>query len=220
MVIIKNLSPLVGSKQNSKRWNPYTARKITTNINIARLICTDTNADYYKKGFIDYRFTNRVTVKTHELYESAKNYSPIVLDDSYAIEVTAINGIPIPIRDLLYMHSFNDTFNDSSIIDILDSNRELRYCGYYKHIMLVLLDSYSLRWSLFEHFIEGKELDIGEVTSKRLTSLIDNIKYIKVKLEEWDSDKAIELNHHLTTLLFNVQGIKSQISDRIIIGGA
>lgn len=219
ITVIDNLSPLVGTKIESKYWNPRTAWKVVSELEIAGLVCTNLTEDNYKKAYIDYTFRNRVTVQTSNIYKLAKDYSREVMDSSYIINVVSINSKPITPKEVLFLYSRIGKINDSAILDVFEKNTKLKYCGYYKHVLLILLDAFSLRWSLFEAYKEDKTLEAMELTQSRLDLLIENIRYVKAKLEEWDSLESSDLRHHLNTLQFNVQAIRGQLSNRIIVGG-
>lgn len=217
MVIIDNLAPLVGSKQGGKRWTPYTGYNTCKALSIARLLCTNIDKDKYQKGHIKYEFDNEVTLRTYEIYSKVKNYDPEILDTSYFVEVKDDSNKQVPMRDLVFMQTHINRFNDSAIFDVFEEQKELKYIKWYPYVMFILLDAFSVRWSLYEYYIEGALYDESELRAERLNRLANNIRYIKVQLEEYNADLTANLNHHLSNLLLNVQATRYHVSDRLIL---
>ena len=83
-------------------------------------------------------------------------------------------------------------------------------------MLFILLDSYSLRYSLYRYYILGDELDLAEIRDERINRLINNIYYVKVKLEETNTNKTVDLNHHLSTLLYNICLIRKKLNNEFI----
>lgn len=219
MRIVDNLAPLVGCNLEDKRWAPYTGYNVCKNLNIGRLICLDLNKDKFKIGLIKYEFDNEVTLKTYEIYKEVKRYSPDILNTSYFMEVRGEDGNPIPIRDMVFMYTHFNRYNDSAIFDVFEEQKELKYMPYFKHVMLILLDAFSLRHTLYSHFIDGQPYDEGELRPERIERLAKNIRYVRYMLGEWDAEKTTDLSHHLVTLLLNIQLVKYHIVDKIMLGG-
>ncbi|NLY08533.1 MAG: hypothetical protein GXZ11_01320 [Tissierellia bacterium] len=218
MQILDNLAPLLGCKQDSKKWIPYTGYNVCKHLNIGRMMCLDLSEDKFKIGLIKYKFDNEVSLKTFEIYKQVKDYGPDILDTSYFLEARGEDGRTIHTRDMVFMYTHFNKINDSAIFDVFEEQKELKYMPYHKHIMLILLDAYSLRYTLYSHLVEGQPYDEGELRPERIERLADNIRYVKYKLGEWDANKTTDLNHHLVTLLLNLQLIKYHIVDRIILG--
>lgn len=213
MIFIENLSPLIGCKLNSKRWSPYTGYNVCKALEIASIICTNVDGDTYKKGHINYVFSNRITVKASKIYELCKKYSPTVLDTSYFIAERGGIAPQVSLVDLIFIYTHSSGFNDSAIFDIFENQKDLKYCGLHKQVMLILLQSFAIRWVLYEHFIEKKALDRSETDDSVFIRLIENIRYVKAKLEEYDSDKTAELCHHLATLMLNLSTLKYELEE-------
>lgn len=219
MIITDNLAPLVGCRPDDKRWVPYTGYNVCKSIEIGRLLCLDLSKDKTKVGSIKYEFDNEVSLKTFEIYKAVRDFSPSILNTSYFIEVKGENDKTIPLRDLVFMYAHFNRYNDSAIFDIFEKNKELKYMPYYKHVMLILLDAFSLRFTLFEHFTEGHPYDEGELRVERINRLANNIRYVRYRLNKWDANKTVDLNHHLATLLLNVQLVKYHVVDKVMLGG-
>lgn len=218
MKAIDNLAPLIGCKIHEKKWSPYTGYKICKSLNIARLICLDLDSETYKKGLMTYKFNNKITLKTHNIHKLAREYSPEVLNTSYILGVVHDEVEPISIKELLFMHTHMNRNNDCAILDIFEENRQLQYNPYYRHVLFLLLDAFSLRWSLFEHFIEGADFPSVELRQERLDILAHNIRYVKTKLEETDPEGTSTLLHHLSNLLLNVLIVRYHVSNKMIVG--
>ena len=136
----------------------------------------------------------------YDIHNKIKKLDASVLNPNYIVEMIAVDGEPIPIRELMFITAHNSNYNDSVIMDIFEKEKELTYWPYYTHVMLIMLDAFALRWSLYEYYVEGKDLPISELRPTRVNRLIENIRYVKTKLEEYDADVAVNLLHHLSTL--------------------
>ena len=211
-LIVKNLAPLVGCKSNEKRWAPRTALEICKNLDIQALICMDIEKNKVLKGPIVYQYDNSVSVRAANIYKYAIAYSPIVLNPSYLIQVQGVDSRYARPEELLYMQSLSKKYNDSAIMDLLEDKKQLKYAPVYKHLLLLLLECFSVRYALFEFAVDGLELNRGDVETKQLDKLCSNLNYIKMKLEEYDADETSELNHHLSNLLLNLRAIKYDVS--------
>lgn len=210
-VIIDNLTPLVGCKYNEKEWSPRSSYVVCRGLNIASLVCLNANNDKVLKRGYTLKFDNRVTLKTVNIYKLVKSYSPIIISQSYVMNLQNRRSGLSALKDLLQAQSLNPDNNDSAIVDILDSNKDMTINRYYQNVLLIVLDAYSIRHSLFEYAIEDKGLKRTEINTKRIERLCDNILYTKAKLEEVDAKKYCELNHHLSTLLHSIIAIKRDI---------
>lgn len=220
--LITNLSPLIGCKVNSIRWCPSTAYQICKNLRLASLVCLDLDKDLFYKGPIKYEFSNRVSVETYNIHKAVLDMSVKIMDTSYIIRSQDYLDIPkdlksmVTINDALFYYSTNKIKNDSAIIDSLDRLGTIKQSYLYKYILFILLDSYSLRYALYSYYILGDELDFAEIRDERIKRLINNIYYVKTKLEEMDTNKIVDLNHHLSTLLYNICLIRKKLSNEFI----
>lgn len=214
MLILDNLAPLVGCRQDSKKWSPYVSYKVVNRLDIAKYICLNLDNDVYQKGLITYKFNNKLSQNMISVYHGVKDFDSEYINKEYLVQ-RIISG-SISEKSLFLIGAHDRKLNDSAILQVLEEQKELEYCPYYNHLMFILLDIYCMRKDLYEYFIEGKDLLISEVRPSRLEQSIENIRYVKVKLEEWDIDSTINLNHHLSALMLNVQAIKRYISDQII----
>lgn len=220
--LIKNLSPLIGCKIYSLRWCPYTAYQVCKDLRLASLVCLDLDNDVVRKGPIRYGFENKVSIGTYEIHEKVLNLDKDIMDSSYIIQSQNYVGIPenlknmTSLNDALFYYATNNIKNDSAIIDTLDDLGFVKQSYLYKYMLFILLDSYSLRYSLYNHYILGDDLDFAEIRDERLKRLIDNIDYVKLKLEEMNADKTVDLNHHLSTLLYNVCLIRKKLKDEFV----
>lgn len=220
--LIKNLSPLVGCKIDSLRWCPSTAYQICKNLRFASLLCLDLDNDKYYKSGIKYQFENRITISTYNIYNKVLEMDETILDTSYFIENQVFANFPgdvkdtLSINDMLYFYAINKFKNDSAIFDCLESLQEIKQSDIYNYILFILLDSYSLRYELFKHYILGHEIDYGELRQERLERLANNIYYVKDKLEAYDLNKTTNINNHLTSLLTNVWLIKKKLKNEFI----
>lgn len=220
--LIMNLSPLIGCKVNSIRWCPSTAYQICKNLRLASLVCLDLDKDLIYKGPIKYEFSNRVSVETYNIHQAVLEMNAKIMDTSYIIRSQDYLDIPkdlksmVTINDALFYYSTNKIKNDSAIIDSLDKLGTIKQSYLYKYILFILLDSYSLRYALYSYYILGEDLDFAEIRDERVNRLIKNIYYVKVKLEEMDTNKIVDLNHHLSTLLYNICLIRKKLSNEFI----
>ena len=62
----------------------------------------------------------------------------------------------------------------------------------------------------------GSEYEYGELGSERLDRLINNIRYVRAKLEDEDVVASSYLMHHLQTLLLNVEAAKYELGKKYI----
>ena len=214
-IIISNLSPLLGCKQKRKGWSPRTGSQICKNLQISSLLCMDMEKEKYQRGVITYNFDNKISIQTSNIYKYARLYSSLVFDSSYGIQVQDIPYLSDK-SSQVFLQSLSSRYNDSAIMDILEDKKSLALTPVYKHLLLVLLESFSIRYSLYEFVYEGVELPYTEINSKHIKKVIDNLIYVRVKLEEFDSKETIELNHHLSTLLLNLKMIEKEISRRFV----
>lgn len=215
-IVVENLSPLLGCKQNTKFWSPRTGSLVCKSLEISSLICLDVEKEKYKKGFITYEFDNSVTIKTSNIYRHVRNYSPLVLDTSYALQVIEDATRLDSLTEQLFIQTLSDRYNDSAIIDILEEKKDFRLIPVYRHLMLVILESFSIRYSLYEFVYEDRPMEYTEINTNNINKVIKNLEYVRVKLEEFNTDETIELNHHLSTLLLNLKIIEKYISRRFI----
>ena len=217
--LIKNLSPLIGCKVDSLRWCPTTAHKVCKELRLASLVCLDLQDDEIIRSGIKYTFKNKVTIETYNIYRKVLDFDETILDTSYIVQVQEkINSteIGLSINDALFFCATNKGKNDSAIFDGLDELRQLKKNDIYKYILLILLDSYGLRYSLYNHYIYNYDLDYGELRQERLDRLINNVYYVKTRLEEYDSNLTTNINHHLTTLLYNLCLIQKKLKEEYI----
>lgn len=220
--LIKNLSPLIGAKINSTRWCPSTAYQICKHLRLASLVCLDLDNDVVFKGPIKYEFENKISIETYNIHQKVLEMNPEIMDTSYIIQSQNFLTIPkdlqniVTINDALFHYSINKIKSDSAIIDSLDRLGTIKQSYLYKYILFVLLDSYSLRYALYNYYILGGDLDFSEIRDERINRLINNIYYVKIKLEEMDTNKVVDLNHHLSTLLYNICLIRKKLKDEFV----
>lgn len=220
--LIKNLSPLIGAKINSIRWCPSTAYQICKHLRLASLVCLDLDNDTVFKGPIKYEFENKISIETYNIHQKVLEMNPEIMDTSYIIQSQNFLTIPkdlqnmVTINDALFHYSINKIKSDSAIIDSLDRLGTIKQSYLYKYILFILLDSYSLRYALYNYYILGGDLDFAEIRDERINRLINNIYYVKIKLEEMDTNKVVDLNHHLSTLLYNICLIRKKLKDEFV----
>lgn len=213
--IIENLSPLVGTKFESIRWAPTTGHQISKSLRLASLVCLDIDNDIFYDGPIKYEFSNKISILTSLIHTKAIELSPSVIDTSYVLTSSNSSGAT-NLYDALFLYANSKMYNDSAIFDVLKTERRLILSAYYRHVLLILLDAYSLRWSLFSLVYLGSEYEYGELGSGRLDRLINNIRYVRAKLEEEDVVASSYLMHHLQTLLLNVEAAKYELGRKYI----
>lgn len=220
--LIRNLSPLIGTKVDSIRWCPSTAYQVCKNLRLASLVCLDLDNNMFYKGPIKYEFENKISIATYNIHDMVLEMNPKIMDTSYIIQSQDYLDIPkdlksmVTINDALFYYSTNKIKNDSAIIDSLDRLGTIKKSYLYKYILFILLDSYSLRYALYSYYILGSDLDFAEIRDERLRRLINNIYYVKVKFEEMDTNKVVDLNNHLSTLLYNICLIRKKIKDEFV----
>lgn len=220
--LIRNLSPLVGCKVDSIRWCPPTAYQVCKNLRLASLVCLDLNSDKFYKSAIKYKFENKISVETYNIHKAVMAMDPKIMDTTYILHLQDLIAVPdkisklVSMHDALFLYSMSKGKNDSAIFDSLSSLSKLKMNNMYKYVMFILLDAYSLRYSLFKHFIRGEKLDYGELRKERITRLLNNIYYVKAKLEDFDPDLTTDLNNHITTLFYNVCLIKKKMEETYI----
>lgn len=220
--LIKNLSPLVGCKVDSYKWCPSTAYQVCKDLRLASLICLDVSNDKYYKSGIKYKFENKITISTYNIHKKVMEMDESILDTSYFIQNQAFKTLPsdvkttLSINDMLFFYAINKYKNDSAIIDCLETLHSIKQVELYNYILFIILDSYSLRYELYKHYILGLEIDYGELRQERLGRLINNVYYLKDKLESYDLNKTTDLNNHLTTLLTNLLLIKKKLKNEFI----
>lgn len=221
--LIRNLAPLLGCKVNNLKWCPSTAYQVCKDLRLASLICLDVDKQKDSYGGIKYEFDNRITIGTHKIHLKVLNMSTDVLDTSYIIQSQDyLNApdVPATINDALFFYAINKIKNDSAIYDCLIDLHKLKQSPLYKYVLLVILDSYSLRYSLYKQYILGQDVEYGELRQSRLERLINNVTYVKFALEMYDKELYLDLNHHLSTLLFNLIMIKDKLKKEYLEVGA
>lgn len=215
-IIVDNLTPLLGCRHKHKRWSPRVGSEVCKNLDISSLLCLDMEKEKYQKGYIKYTFDNKISIKSSNIYKLARMYSPLVLDTSYNIQVQNGNAELMNINEQLFFQSLSKRYNDSAIMDILEVQKGFKLSPVYKHLLLVMLECFSIRFTLYEFVYNDVPLEYTEINSKQLKKVINNLIFVRVKLEEFDTKETIELNHHLSTLLLNLELIERNISRRFI----
>lgn len=214
-LIIENLAPLIGARPNSKRWNPRTASVVVKNLRIASLLCLDLENDTLVDNCIKYKFRNKLTLQAANIHKMASEYSPSVLNTDYILESVRNGKDLIEIKDLLFFQSLNKRINDSAIIDILETETEYKTSKIYSYLLFILLECFSLYYSLYEFVVEGKEPDKMQLGRKRINELANDIEYVKYKLGQ-ENMNTINLTHHLSVLLMNVLAVNYDINKYFI----
>ncbi|MDU3456597.1 MAG: hypothetical protein E7F47_01680 [Peptoniphilus harei] len=214
-LIIENLAPLIGARPNSKRWNPRTASVVVKNLRIASLLCLELENDTLVNNCIKYKFRNKLTLQAANIHKLASEYSPSVLNTDYILESVRNGKDLIEIKDLLFFQSLNKRINDSAIIDILETETEYKTSKIYNYLLFILLECFSLYYSLYEFSVEGKEPDKMQLGRKRINELANDIEYVKYKLGQ-ENLNTINLTHHLSVLLMNVLAVNYDINKYFI----
>lgn len=214
-LIIENLAPLIGARPNSKRWNPRTASVVVKNLRIASLLCLDLENYTLVDKCIKYKFRNKLTLQAANIHKMASEYSPSVLNTDYILESVRSGKDLIEIKDLLFFQSLNKRINDSAIIDILETETEYKTSKIYNYLLFILLECFSLYYSLYEFSVEGKEPDKMQLGRKRINELANDIEYVKYKLGQ-ENLNTINLTHHLSVLLMNVLAVNYDINKYFI----
>ena len=214
-LIIENLAPLIGARPNSKRWNPRTASVVVKNLRIASLLCLDLENDTLVGNCIKYKFKNKLTLQAANIHKMASEYSPSVLNTDYVLESVRNGKDLIEIKDLLFFQSLNKRINDSAIIDILETETEYKTSKIYNYLLFILLECFSLYYSLYEFAVEGKEPDKMQLGRKRINELANDIEYVKYKLGQ-ENLNTINLTHHISVLLMNVLAVNYDINKYFI----
>ena len=210
--ISTNLAPLVGCRTNDKRWSPRTGYLVCRDLRLAGLISLDTDQDYIKVGRISYQFDNHVTIQAVNLHKLALDCSPIALNPNYVVGVQRIGTNAKDLKEFLFTVSLHKTYSDSSIIDIIEEYKYFKQNKIYHHIMMILLECFTLRYALYEYGFEGGPLNKIQCNSRRIDTLAKNIEYVKYRLS-LEEDKASKLlTIHLSTLLLNIKMVKYFIS--------
>lgn len=210
--ICDNLSPLVGTKLSEKEWSPRTSKKATEDLDIAYTLCTNLDEARATRGELEYEFSNKVNIRASNIYKLARAYSSVVVSPNYTLQAQVNRHNPMDASELIYLQSLNPNYNNSAIIDIFEEDKSMKLCPVYKHTMLIVLECFALRWALYEYAVDGLNLKEAEVATRHIDKIANNIEYVKNELEKWDSQKAINLNHHLTTLLLNVLAVKKDVT--------
>lgn len=214
-LIIENLAPLIGARPNSKRWNPRTASVVVKNLRIASLLCLDLENDTLVDNCIKYKFRNKLTLQAANIHKMASEYSQSVLNTDYILESVRSGKDLIEIKDLLFFQSLNKRINDCAIIDILETETEYKTSKIYNYLLFILLECFSLYYSLYEFSVEGKEPDKMQLGRKRINELANDIEYVKYKLGQ-ENLNTINLTHHLSVLLMNVLAVNYDINKYFI----
>lgn len=213
--VIQNLSPLVGSKYDSIRWAPTTGYQTAKALRLASLVCLDVDNDKFHEGPIKHEFSNKLSILTSLIHSKAIELSPSVIDSTYILKTSNSSGAT-NLYDALFLYANSKTYNDSAIFDVLKTDSRLKMSKYYRHVLFILLDSFSLRWSLFSLVYLNSEYEYGELGSERLDRLINNIRYVRAKLEDEDVVASSYLMHHLQTLLLNVEAAKYELGKKYV----
>ncbi|MBU5669503.1 hypothetical protein KQI68_06580 [Peptoniphilus sp. MSJ-1] len=210
-VILNNLAPLIGARPNSKRWNPRVGSVVAKKLRIASLVCLDLQSDIIYSGKIKYKFKNKLTLQASKIHELASSYSPAILNTDYILESVRGGKTIKEITDLLFLKSLDKSINDSAILDILEETKEYETKDVYMYILYILLESYSVYYSLYQFCYENVKPDKMQLGHKRITQLADNIEYVKCRLSN-ENINTINLTHHLSVLLMNILSINYDIN--------
>lgn len=213
--LVKNLAPLVGARPDSKKWNPRTGSVVSKNLRIASLVCLDLKNDTVIENHIKYKFRNKLTLQASNIHKLARDYSPLVLNTEYFIESLRTGENITELRDLLFLSSLEKNVNDSAILDILERDREYEVLDVYKYVLFILLESYSLYYSLYEFSVEGLNPNKMQLGRKRINELANDIEYVKYQLGQVNLN-TIDLTHHLSVLLMNVLAVNYDINKYFI----
>lgn len=213
--LVKNLAPLVGARPDSKKWNPRTGSVVSKNLRIASLVCLDLKNDTVIDNHIKYKFRNKLTLQASNIHKLARDYSPLVLNTEYFIESLRTGENITELRDLLFLSSLEKNVNDSAILDILERDREYEVLDVYKYVLFILLESYSLYYSLYEFSVEGLNPNKMQLGRKRINELANDIEYVKYQLGQVNLN-TIDLTHHLSVLLMNVLAVNYDINKYFI----
>lgn len=213
--LVKNLAPLVGARPDSKKWNPRTGSVVSKNLRIASLVCLDLKNDTLIDNHIKYKFRNKLTLQSSNIHKLARDYSPLVLNTEYFIESLRTGENITELRDLLFLSSLEKNVNDSAILDILERDREYEVLDVYKYVLFILLESYSLYYSLYEFSVEGLNPNKMQLGRKRINELANDIEYVKYQLGQVNLN-TIDLTHHLSVLLMNVLAVNYDINKYFI----
>lgn len=213
--LVKNLAPLVGARPDSKKWNPRTGSVVSKNLRIASLVCLDLKNDTLIDNHIKYKFRNKLTLQASNIHKLARDYSPLVLNTEYFIESLRTGENITELRDLLFLSSLEKNVNDSAILDILERDREYEVLDVYKYVLFILLESYSLYYSLYEFSVEGLNPNKMQLGRKRINELANDIEYVKYQLGQVNLN-TIDLTHHLSVLLMNVLAVNYDINKYFI----
>lgn len=213
--LVKNLAPLIGARPDSKKWNPRTGSVVSKNLRIASLVCLDLKNDTLINNCIKYKFRNKLTLQAANIHKLAREYSPLVLNTEYFIESLKTGENITELRDLLFLSSLDKNVNDSAILDILEREREYEVLEVYKYILFILLETYSLYYSLYEFSVEGLKPNKMQLGRKRINELANDIEYVKYQLGQVNLN-TIDLTHHLSVLLMNVLAVNYDINKYFI----
>lgn len=208
---INNLSLLVGAKIDHQKWNPYAAYFITKPLEIVSLMSLNTPRRRLEKEGYQCTFRNETTLLTAEIFDAVRDFNKEVLDETYLMAYQRDIDRPVGLKELFFSYAHVSKINDSVFVEHLNQQKEMQQEEFFPYLLLVLLDSFSLRYALYDFIILEKDDFIDELVESRFLRLIENIFFVKALIEEWDPFKGRHLNQFLTYLLQDVQYAKEEL---------
>lgn len=205
--LINNLAPLVGTKIGKRNWNPSVAYNVCKNLRLASLVCLDVD----KRCLGEYEFNNRVSIKTYNIHNLALKRSLEIIDKTY---IKDVDSSDFDRRIMLF--AMKKDITDSAIFTELYKSKKISKTIWNRYVLFIILDSFSLRLSLYDYLKDKNSYEYGELGSPRLDRLIGNIRFIKYALEKWDYKESASLIQHLNIMLYNVLRIKQDIKNEIV----
>lgn len=233
-VIVNNFSPLVGCKQNSKKWSPATAFGVCSKLNISGFECTNIAKDSIKLGFVKesfelrsplesplhYEFDTTVSETAKQLWYSGLKLESSILDTSYMSKLKL--NLALPLSERLKQCALKSKDYDSTIYTAIIGNQKLSYTLQTRQLCLILLQTFTLRYALYD-FSLGLETTLNNTTINRnlVNLLIKNCEYTKYTLGQldlqcYDFDVSLTyIQQQLTLIIKNCKQLKTYVMEYI-----
>lgn len=229
-IIVDNLAPLVGCRQNSKLWSPPVGFSVATKLNISGFECTNVARDSIDLGYIEesleyrspllnpvsYEFDTTVSELAKTLWESSKKLQYKVLDSSY-FSTLKIN-LSLSQSEKMRICSEKCKEYNSTIYSALIQNQPLSYTPHSRYLCLILLQAFTIRYALYD-FALGltSSIDSVSINHTLINTAIKNCEYEKyvlstLDLECYNYDISPEfIQYQLTLLIKNYKQLKSYV---------
>lgn len=229
-VIVNNFAPLVGCKQNSKRWSPPVGFAVSTKLSISGFDCTNVSKDSIDLGYIEesmkyrsplesplkFEFNTTVSELAKSIWTGCKTLSTDILDTSY-FSTLKLN-LALSASEKMRLCAIKCPEYDSTIFTAIQGNKTLSYTVHARQLYLILLQTFAIRYAIYD-FAIGVESSINNLTLNQdlINTLIKNCEYEKYvlsqsNLECYDFDVSpTYIQQQLSLIIKNCKQLKTYV---------